>query len=111
MTSAARAIDNYEKLSTLTRELLDAAVRGDWERLTEIQEQRTALGETMVSIDTTANLSESALRHKNELIEQVLADEAEIRERVKARMGQMEAELKEGRQELRLLREYRRHAV
>lgn len=111
MTSDARVIENYEKLSALTRELLDAAVRGEWEQLAEIQQKRTALGETMASIDAITNLGESASRRKDELIEQVLADEANIRERVKARMGQMEAELKEGRQELRLLREYRRHAV
>jgi flagellar protein FliT len=111
MTSAARAIENYEKLSILTRELREAAVLGEWDRLTEIQERRTALVDAMAAIDPTVSLGEPAARRKDELIKQVLADEAEARERVKTRMAQMTSELQEGRQELRLLREYRRHAV
>jgi hypothetical protein len=110
MMSAARAIENYETLSTLTRELREVAARGEWDRLMEIQQQRTALVESMAVVDSSTSLGESALRRKNELIEQVLADEAETRERVKTWMAQMESELQDGRQELRLLREYRRHA-
>ena len=102
MTSIARAIENYETLSTLTRELREAAARGEWDRLTEIQQQRTALVESMAALDSSTCLGELALRRKNELIEQVLADEAETRERVKTWMAQMESELQEGRQELRL---------
>lgn len=111
MMSAARAIENYEKLSALTRELREAAVLGEWDRLAEIQERRTALVEAMAAIDATVNLGEPAVRRKDELIEQILTDETEARERVKMRMAQMTSELQEGRQELRLLREYRRHAV
>ena len=110
MTSAARAIENYEKLSTLTRELREAAVRGEWDRLTDIQQERTDIAKAMAAVDSTTSLGESALRRKDELIEHILADEAETRERVKTRMAQMASELQEGRQELRLLREYRRHA-
>lgn len=110
MTSAARAIENYEKLSILTRELREAAVRGEWDQLAEVQQQRATVVAAMAAVDSTTSLSEAASHRKDTLIAQVLADEAEIRERVKTRMAQMNSELQEGRQELRLLREYRKHA-
>jgi flagellar protein FliT len=111
MTSATRAIENYEKLSILTRELREAAVRGEWDHLTEVQRQRATVFDAMITIDSTTSLDEAASRRKDMLITQILADEAEIRERIKTQMAHMESELQEGRQELRLLREYRRHAV
>jgi hypothetical protein len=111
MATAAAAIGNYEKLSILTRELREAASRGEWSRLAEIQQERISVADAMVSSDAGLVLSQSDSRRKDGLITQILADEAETREKMKAWMASLEAELQEGRQELRLLREYRKHAV
>jgi hypothetical protein len=110
MSNASRAIENYEALSTLTRELREAAARGEWDRLPDIQERRTRLVGTMAAIDSTEAIGEAARQRKNELIVGILADDAQTRDMVKAWMAQLEDELQNGRQELRLLREYRRHA-
>jgi flagellar protein FliT len=110
MTTSTRAIENYETLLTLTRGLREAAAHGEWERLTEIQQQRAALVDAMAPIDSAASLDESARRRKDELIKQVLADDAETRNLVKSWMTQMQQAIQDGRQELRLLKEYRRHA-
>jgi hypothetical protein len=111
MTTAAAAIRNYEKLSILTRDLREAAIRGDWDHLADIQQQRASVVEAMTKVDSETSLDEAGSRRKSALIAQILADEAEIRDRVKAQMSEMDSELQEGRQELRLLREYRKHVV
>ncbi|MBU1237177.1 MAG: flagellar protein FliT [Gammaproteobacteria bacterium] len=110
MTTSARAIENYETLLTLSRELREAAARGEWERLTEVQKRRAILVDAMAPIDSATSLDEPARRRKDALIEQILADEAETRTLVKSWMTQMQQAIQDGRQELRLLKEYRRHA-
>lgn len=106
----APAIEHYQELSLLTRELRDAAGRGEWDRLTEIQQKRTELVAALAPVDTAAGLDESARRLKNELISQVLADEAETRSLVNSWLAQLQEALHDGRRELRLLKEYRRHS-
>jgi phage terminase large subunit-like protein len=110
MPNSTRAIENYETLSALTRELSEAAARGEWDRLQEIQQKRAALFESMVPVDSTATLDQSARHRKDELIQQVLADEAQVRELVHAHLAQLQAALQDSRQELRLLKEYGGHA-
>lgn len=111
MTFAAAAIGNYEALASLTKELREAALRGEWDRLSTIQQRRAAVVDAMAAIDQRVKLADTDSRRKDELIAQILADEAATRDRVNAGMAQMDSELQEGRQELRLLREYRRHVV
>lgn len=110
MTTPAGAIKNYEALTTLTASLREAAARGEWAQLTEIQQQRTALVATMTKVDATVALDAAARNRKDELIRQILADEAETRERVRTWMAQLDCALQEGRKELRLVREYQRLA-
>jgi hypothetical protein len=110
MDIPTRAIENYEALSALTRELREAAARGEWDQLEEIQKKRASLFESMVPVDSTATLDQPARHRKDELIQQVLADEAEIRELVHSHLAQLQTALQDSRQELRLLKEYGRQA-
>jgi hypothetical protein len=106
MTNSARALENYEALLVLTRELREAAARGEWDQLQDIQQMRAALFVSMVPVDSTATLDQPALQRKDELIQQVLSDEAEIRELVRSHLAQLQTALQDSRQELRLLKEY-----
>jgi phage terminase large subunit-like protein len=110
MDIPTRAIENYEALSALTRELREAAARGEWDQLQEIQLKRSALFDSMVPVDSAATLDQTARQRKDELIQQVLADEAEIRELVHSHLAQLQTALQDSRQELRLLKEYGRQA-
>lgn len=110
MANASRVIENYEALSTLTRELRDAAASGEWDRLPGIQQRRTELVDSMKTAASIKSIGEADRQRKDELIARIQADDAQTRELVKAWMAQLQSELQEGRQELRLLREYRRHA-
>jgi len=103
-------IENYETLSTLTRELRGAAERGEWERLAEIQRERAVLGDRIVATDAADVLDEASRQRKDRLIQQVMADEATVRRSIESCLAQMQAAIRDGRQELRVLKEYRRQA-
>jgi flagellar protein FliT len=110
MANPARALENYQTLSTLTRELREAAARGEWDQLQEIQLKRAALFDSMVPVDSAATLDQTARQRKDELIQQVLNDEAQVRELVHFHLAQLQTALQDSRQELRLLKEYGGHA-
>jgi flagellar protein FliT len=110
MPISTRALENYETLSALTRELREAAARGEWDQLQEIQKRRAAVFESMVPVDSTATLDQPARHRKDELIQQILADEAQIRDLVHSHLAQLQTALQDSRQELRLLKEYGGHA-
>jgi hypothetical protein len=110
MTNPARALENYERLFVLTRGLRETAARGEWDGLKVIQQKRAALFESMVPVDSTTTLDQPARQRKDDLIQQVLTDEAEIRELVQSHLTQLHTALLDSRQELRLLKEYGRHA-
>jgi hypothetical protein len=111
MASPAGALAHYVALSALTGELREAAARGEWERLPDIQQRRAGLLEPMAAADAAATLDEAARQRKDRLIEQVLDDEAAVRELIQSHLAQMQVALRNGRQELRLLKEYRRNAT
>jgi flagellar protein FliT len=110
MTNPARALENYEILSALTQGLREAAARGEWDELKEIQQKRAALFDSMVPVDSTVTLDQPARQRKDELIQRVLTDEAEVRSLVQSHLAQLQAVLQDSWQELRLLKEYGRHA-
>jgi flagellar protein FliT len=106
--SAAQVIANYEALAALTGQMRDAAVRGEWDALVDIERQRGALVAAMKDLDATTTLGEAERQRKNELITAVLAHDAEIRTLVEAWMSELQINMQSNRQELRLLREYGR---
>jgi flagellar protein FliT len=110
MANPFGAIGNYETLSVLTRELFEAAARGEWDRLEEIQRKRAVLFDSMVPADLSATLDQPSRHRKDDLIRQILADEAQIRELIHSHLAQLQTALQDSRQELRLLKEYGGHA-
>jgi flagellar protein FliT len=104
--SAAQVIASYEKLSTLSGQMQDAAKRGDWDALVAIEHQRSELISAMKPLDAATTLDEATRQRKRALIESVLAQDGEIRSLVEKWMGEHELSMQSNRQELRLLREY-----
>ncbi len=78
--SAAQVIANYQALSALTGKMRDAAMRGEWDDLIAIEQQRGKLVASMKPLDSQARLDEATRQRKNALITEVLAADAEIRE-------------------------------
>lgn len=104
--SANKVIANYESLAVLTGQMIETARKGEWTALVTLEQQRTALVSAMKLLDATTPLDESARQRKKDLINSVLAQDAEIRKLVQAWMGEHELSMQSNAQELRLLREY-----
>lgn len=104
--SASQVIANYEYLSVLTRQMLEAARVGEWDQLIGIERQCGELVAAMKPLDAEVIHDKAARQHKNQLINNILADDAEIRARVQDWMRQLQLSMQSNRQEQRLLQAY-----
>lgn len=101
-----QVIENYESLSVLTNQMRDAAEHGEWEELVELEQQCSRKIAEMKPIDASVTLDERSRQLKIQLIKKILANDAEIRNRTQAWMGQLQRILQSNRQEQRLQRAY-----
>lgn len=101
-----QVIENYESLSALTNQMRSAAEQGEWDALVELEQQCSRKIAEMKPIDATIALDERSRQLKIQLIKKILANDAEIRNRTQAWMGQLQHILQSNRQEQRLQRAY-----
>lgn len=99
-------ISNYESLSALTQQMRDAAMQGEWDQLIALEQRCSQHVATMKPADATATLDEPARQRKIQLIKKILADDAEVRSRTVAWMGQLQQIMHSNRQEQRLQQAY-----
>jgi flagellar protein FliT len=104
--SSSQVMANYEALSALTGQMRVAAVRGEWDQLISVEYQRGELVAAMKPLDAEVKLDEAARQHKIQLINKILADDADIRKHTQAWMGQLQLSMQSNRQEQRLLHAY-----
>lgn len=104
--NSSQVIANYESLSALTGQMREAAMRGEWDQLINIEHQCSERVAIMKPLDTEVILDAAARQHKNQLINKILADDAEIRNRVQVWMSQLQLSMQSNRQEQRLLHAY-----
>lgn len=104
--SAAQVIASYESLSTLTEQMRNAAQQGEWEQLIELEQQCSRQVAVMKPQDATSTLDENSRQRKIQLIRKILADDADIRSRTQAWMGQLQHIMQSNRQEQRLQQAY-----
>ncbi len=97
---------NYENLATLTSRMHDAAKSAGWEALIALEQQRGELVAAMQPLDAATRLDEGTRLRKHELIERVLAHDAETRKLVQAWMDECDQSMQSNAQELRLLKKY-----
>lgn len=99
-------IENYEYLSSLTAQMREAAIQGEWDHLVELEQQCSQRVAAMKAHDANTPLDESTRLRKVELIRKILADDAEIRSRTEPWMAQLQRIMQSARQESRLLDTY-----
>lgn len=104
--SASPIIVNYESLSVLTAQMREAAARGEWDQLADLERQCSRHVATMKPADAAAALDEPSRQRKIQLIKKILADDAEIRNRTEVWMGQLQRIMQSNRQEQRLQHAY-----
>jgi len=105
--NSAQVIAAYELLSALAGQMREASVSDKWEQLISIEHQCSELVATMKTLEAEVVLDEAARQHKHQLINKILADDAEIRNRIQVWMSQLQLSMQSNRQELRLLQAYR----
>lgn len=103
---SSQAIANYASLSVLTGQMREAAVQGEWDTLIGIEHQCSRLVSAMKQVDAETELDAAEYQLKLQLIAKILADDAEIRSRTQAWMGQLQLDMQSNRQEQLLLNAY-----
>ena len=102
-----QVIANYESLSTLTAQMREAAVRGEWENLMGLERQCRQYVAAMKQADASTTLDEPSRQRKVQIIKKILENDADIRSRTVAWMGQLQRIMQSNRQEQRLQQAYR----
>lgn len=99
-------IDNYHSLSTLTSKMLVAATQGEWDQLIDLEQQCSRQVAKIRLVDDEPPLDEPSRQRKIQLIRKILADDAQIRNRTEAWMGQLNNIMQSNKQEQRLNKTY-----
>jgi len=99
-------IMNYESLSALTGQMRDAAMRGEWDKLVDLEKQRSQQVTVLEQMNEAIIQDESTRQRKLQLIEKILADDTEIRNRTETWMGQLKSVMQSNRQEQHLQQTY-----
>lgn len=106
MPSGAAAIANYESMAQLIRKMVEAAVTEEWERLAEIEHDYALTAERMRIADADAVLTDAQNAVKQRLIQEILAGDRVVRERVEAWMNNFRKDRDAQRQSRRVKSAY-----
>lgn len=106
--NATQAIKNYELLYSLTEQMREAAISGEWDRLIDLEQQCRQLVAVMKPVDASTTLDEPTRQRKVRLIKKILAHDADIRSRTVTWMEQLQRIMQSNRQEQRLQQSYGR---
>jgi len=103
---SGQVIANYESLSALTAQMREAATRGEWDQLIDLEQQCRQHVNAMKQADASVKLDEPSRQHKVRLIKKILEHDAEIRNRTETWMEQLQRIMQSNRQEQRLQQAY-----
>lgn len=98
-------IEKYESLANITEQMRLAAMQGEWDLLSELEEKSKAHVAEMKSLDL-APIDEKTRMRKVQLIKKILADDAEIRSKTELWMNQLQRIMQNARSEDRLQKAY-----
>lgn len=85
MPSVSAQFDRYQELRALSAAMVEAARSNDWERLVSLEQGCAVLREALIASgdpDPDAAVSPTEIGRTRELIQLILADDAEIRRHV-----------------------------
>lgn len=99
-------IDNYEFLSSITAQMRVAAIHGQWDQLVELEKKCSQHVEVMKTQDIGIPPDESTRLRKVQLIRQILANDAEIRNQTEPWVAQLQHIMHSTEQERRLQQTY-----
>ena len=101
-----KLLSTYDRLSRTTGCMVNAAQRGDWDRLVSLEKDCAHLVSELSMLESDEALPRSLRTRKQALIRKVLADDAIIRNITEPWVQQLESMLGANRREQRLLKAY-----
>lgn len=102
-------IDRYQLLATVTQDMLAAANSGHWDEFIILNKERDRVFSEIRKLDASSAPEQTVLETRAHLIRQILENEAMTRPLVENWMRDFESKQAETRQQLRVLREYRKN--
>ena len=106
MNAQDHILDIYGAISDKTGEMLDAAQRSDWDRLTALEKDCRALIECLRHTDAGPATGAKFVQRKIAHIRKVLADDAEIRKFTEPWMAELEIYIGSARRQRKLQSAY-----
>lgn len=99
-------LEDYERLSSITSQMREAAASGEWDRLISLEKEckRTVEEDIKPRDCVPANPKERSQRLA--LLKKILADDADIRNRTELWMEQLQRIMQSARSEQRLQQTY-----
>jgi len=91
MNSKADYFARYEAIAAVSQRMLSAARRALWTELTDLQEEYRVLVDRLLEVDAGVLLDEHDRLRKYDLIRQILADDAAIRDLVNPSVARLSA--------------------
>ena len=91
MNSKADYFARYEAIAVVSSRMLSAARRALWAELMELQEEYRALVDALRDVDAGVSLDEQDRLRKYDLIRQILADDAAIRDLLNPSVARLSA--------------------
>jgi flagellar protein FliT len=99
-------IENYERLSSLTSKMREAAAQGKWDHLVDLVEQRKAHVAAIKVQDAALEIDEGTRSRKEALIRKIMDDDKVIRDQTNLWMKQLQRTIQSVRKEKLLLKAY-----
>ncbi len=106
MMNSPQVIAIYETILAITGQMLDAARNDDWDRLVALEKNCKQLIEELIAENYGLPLSSQLQQRKAEIIRQVLADDAAIRNITEPWMAQLQNLLGSAGRERKLSQAY-----
>ncbi len=97
METVEQLFQRYEAIAKVVGEMLNAARADQWNTLIQLQDQYTALVDSLRPVDASFDLDEAQRARKHELIRRILADDAAIRDLITPRLARLSALLASSR--------------
>lgn len=105
--NSTQVIAVYEDIRIITEQMLQAARASDWEQLVVLEKKCKSLVERLIAAEPREPLSGKLQQRKVEIIRQVLADDAKIRNLTEPWMKQLQSILSTAGHEKKLLQAYK----
>jgi len=105
-TTIEQLFQRYETIAHLSGNLLKAARADDWDTAITLQQQYSALADTLRPVHDRFSFDASQQARRDALLRRILSDEAEVRDRAVPRLARLSALVASNQQTLALQKTY-----